>query len=169
MARGDFEAIKRAMAQRKAGVFAAMHEATKENTDELWKASRANMNRDIYGNPPDKTKAGEKRKLAKGRRGGKGFKWTQSGNLLRSEKRKVIGVEGFIHNQAKAKGGETGYAHARHNLALSRGDSRVIPPPPKRKRKSSRIAPWRADAIEELGEKRLATYRKHLLNALNRP
>lgn len=156
----------------------AWRRGTAEAMRILWSRSRTNMQDMIYANPPDQNKAfyrtkgggkkalttGWKARAAKqGRRGGKGFKWTQTGNLLRSEHRRLLSAyQGLISNVAP-------YAHARHNLALSPGDKDVIPPPPKRKRQSTRIAPWRSQAIRDTEQDRLNAYRRHLLGALRKP
>jgi hypothetical protein len=88
-------------------------------------------------------------------------KWTRTGNLRRSEKRKVeTDVQGVVENDA-------GYATARHNLGLSPGDPEVAPPPPKKKRNSTRIAPFRVRAINQTNAARLDAYRKALYKALS--
>ena len=174
MARGGFGDIKGAMHRRAQRLEPALKGAVEKATRLIWKVSHEKMNELIYGNPPDtnkasyRSKSGRKVKLteawrkrakAQGRRGGKGFQWTQTGNLLRSEKKRVRGLEGFIINDAKAKKGGTGYAQARHNLGLSPGDQNIIPPPPKRKRKTTRQAPFRAIAIRETEAERRAIFR----------
>jgi hypothetical protein len=88
-------------------------------------------------------------------------KWTRTGNLSRSEKRKVTNAfQGEVLNDA-------GYATARHNLGLSPGDPEIAPPPPKKKRNSSRIAPFRVRAINQTNTARLAAYRRALFAALD--
>lgn len=174
MATGTFRDIARVMGQRRQKVKRELTAGMAECTRLVWAKSKENMQALIYANPPDtnkgfyRTKSGRKRRLtakwretakAKGRKGGKGFKWTQTGNLLRSERKRTRGVEGWVENAAKAKKGGTGYAHARHNLGLSAGDPLVIPPPPGRKRKSTRIAPFRALAIRDTHEQRRAILR----------
>lgn len=88
-------------------------------------------------------------------------KWTRTGNLRRSERRKVeTDFQGVVQNDA-------GYATARHNLGLSPGDPEVAPPPPKKKRNSNRVAPFRVRAINQTNTARLEAYRKALFEALD--
>ena len=181
MATGDFSAIKAAMHKRAIALEPELKAGIEECTRLVWQVSKENMQALIYANPPDTNKAsyrgkgGRKVRLtdkwratakAKGRKGGKGFKWTQTGNLLRSERKRTRGTEGWVENAAKAKGGGGGYSHARHNLGLSPGDPLVIPPPPKKRRKSTRIAPFRALAIRATEEKRRAILRGRVQRVL---
>lgn len=174
MATGTFRDIAKAMHKRVIELEPALKAGVEECTRLVWAKSKEKMQALIYANPPDtnktsyRGKGGAKVKLTDawrerakrgGRRGGKGFKWTQTGNLLRSERKRTRGLEGWVENAAKAKKGGTGYSHARHNLGLSSGDPLVIPPPPKKKRKSTRIAPFRALAILETHERRKAIMR----------
>ena len=162
MATGGFRDIAAAMRKRRSAMEPTLARGIAECTRLVWKVSRDNMQALIYAKPPDRTKKASGKALPKGRRGGKGFRWTQTGNLLRSEKKRTRNVEGWVENAAKAKKGGTGYAHARHNLALGSGDPLLIPPAPRRKRKSTRIAPFRALAIRDTHDERQAILRAHV-------
>ena len=155
MADTGFDKVARAMRERKRDVIPALEAATEEATRILWVTSKVFLKKDVYGRKPDKTESGK-------------LKWRQTGNLRRNEKMKVDGVVGTISNNAKAKGGGTGYAHARHNLGLSRGDDRLIPPAPRKKRKTEREAPFRADAIKATKQKRARIYRDRVRRALDK-
>ena len=164
---GNFEDLKRAFKAREAQLLPAWTEGTKQATNTLFRASKKRLQAGVYSKPPDRRKKHEGTKLAKGRKGGKEFQWTQTGQLGRSERKQLLGpYTGVIDNRARTKSG--GYAHARHNLGLTGGDPRVIPPAPRKKRDTNRIAPWRSEAIDETREARLEAYRKALLDALQR-
>lgn len=173
-----WQQLARVFAGRNGEVRAAWRLGTTEATRRLWVQCHANMQALIYAHPPDQNKRGfyQTRKGVKtykritpgaraamkkpGRRGGEGFKWTQTGNLLAAERMSVLDdYTGLLRNSAV-------YAHARHNLAAKGQD--IIPPPPTKKRKSWRVAPWRARAIRETREQRLEAYRVHLVAALQR-
>ena len=174
----SWKQLAKVFEDRKSFLTPAWRLGTTEATRILWQRAHDNMQEMIYANPPDQNvrgffqtrkgvriykriTAGKRAAMGKpGRRGREGYKWTQTGALLKAEKSKVIDpYTGRVRNEMR-------YAHARHNLAASGAD--VIPPPPKKKRKSTRLAPWRARAIIETREQRLEAYRKHLTAALKR-
>ena len=149
-----FGALGGLMKKRAARLRPAFKAATTEATRALWVAARKRMNAEIYGIAEERSSTGKKQ-------------WTRTGNLRRSEKKRVLTpYDGVLVNDAKAKKGGTGYAHARHNLGLSGADKHTIPPPPSRKRNTERIAPWRAEAIEDTDKQRRDIYRRHILAAL---
>lgn len=175
----QWQQLATVMRDRDAHLRRSWRKGTTEATRILWMVSRDNMQTDIYGHPPDSQthrRAVTKRATSRGRafelkkrkssplrrKGGKGFKWTQTGHLLKGEQMRVRDdFTGVVLNSVP-------YAHARHNLALDAGDPDIIPPAPKKDRKSWRRAPYRAMAIRETRERRLAAYRKHLQAALQR-
>lgn len=167
----------------------AMREGTREATDLLHAQSKLLLNQEIYSIPEDRAgfnykkdkeggfalnKSGhrrkQRRKLSDREASLRGVdegtstgrkKWTRTGNLRRSEKRKLTNdFQGEVLNDA-------GYATARHNLGLSPGDPEIAPPPPKRKRNSTRIAPFRVRAINQTQTQRLEAYRRALFEALD--
>lgn len=96
-----------------------------------------------------------------GREAGKGrAQWVQTGNLRASERARMVGDEGHITNTAS-------YAVPRHELGLSAGDPRSLTGRGS-KRHSTRIAPWRSEAVADEEPKRLERYRKRLWAALTR-
>lgn len=151
----SFRELERVMHERRADAEKAWREATKEATDTLFKESRDNMRRQVYNKPIPRVKR------VRGKDAGKTVKkWRRTGNLRRSEKRRIANqYEGRIWNDA-------GYAVPRHNLGLGAGDPRAVDPPPSTRRNSERIAPWRVDAINSTKRKRLMIYRRRLFDAL---
>ena len=150
-----WQSLLRKMQARRVAIAPAMQKATGEATRLVWERSKAHMRQDIYGKPiPKRPRSGKP-------------KWRRTSNLRKSEKKRMLSAyEGIVQNPAKAKAGGGGYAHARHNLGLAPGHPDVIPPPPKRKRKTDRVAPFRARAIRETATRRRQIYRRHLLQAL---
>ena len=184
------------MAQRPGKVRDAIRQATRENVDLAHAEAKALLNRLIYSIPEDTssysygTKGGKRggryvkvqtgEGLKTGRRkvfshqgtllfeskgtgekalGGK-KKWKRTGNLRNSEKKKVVSAtEGRLFNDA-------GYALPRHNLGMSPGDPETIPPPPRKKRNTTRQAPWRSRAVNNTAAARLENYRRGLFDAL---
>jgi len=134
----------------------AFAEATHEATTELYVASRKNLTKGIYNKEIPKVKR------VRGKDNGKTVtEWRRTGNLRRAESRRIVSeYEGHVYNDA-------GYALPRHNLGLSPGDARVIQPPPAKKRNTTRIAPWRADAIRQTRRKRQNICRRRLFRALD--
>jgi len=151
----DLERKMRQRGERATQAFAA---GTKEATILLYVRSRKNMKAEIYDKPIPKVKR------TRGKDKGKTVaKWRRAGGagLRGAERHRIVSpFEGHIFN-------DMNYALARHNLGLTAGDKHVIPPPPSKKRNTTREAPWRAQAIEQTGKARHKAYRKHLFNALN--
>ena len=180
MATGAFRDIAKAMHKRAADLEPELKAGVEECTRLVWQVSKDRMQELIYANPPDtnkgfyRGKTGKKARLTDawrerakrgGRRGGKGFKWTQTHNLLASEQKRTRGLDGWITNAAKAKKGGGGYARARHNLSVTDPEL-ILHPPPKKKRKSTRIAPFRALAIRDTHERRKAIMRGRVQKVL---
>jgi len=179
---------------RRVQIGKALEKATADHTHAVYAASKANMNKDIYGQHADlasfnykrsyvRDVAGHVLKDATGRkvqvyemRGGKRVrvtltakqaaralkqgtaaaegkgkaKWVQTGRLRNSEKMTVAGLEGRIMNTAS-------YALPRHDLGLAKGDPRAFNGSTRR---STRIAPWRKDAVAQTEPDRLKRYRE---------
>jgi hypothetical protein len=164
----DWRAWARKMEQRVEQLRPAFRAGTTEATDILHAEAKLRMNQDIYSKPEDvgsfsykREKAGgsfiteQSGKRAVNAKGNK--KWRRTGNLRRSETRKVLSdTEGMVENDAA-------YALPRHDLGLSPGNPRAIKGS---KRKSERIAPWRKDAEAATRKRRFEAYRKHLFSAL---
>lgn len=166
-----WEEFARAMNARADAMPGAFREGTTDATGILHAACKEHLNEDIYSNPEDTggfsytksgrgtaaeafkvKKSGKRAKSAKGRK-----KWRRTGALRRSERQKVVSdTEGIVYNDAA-------YALARHDLGLRSGDKRAIKGS---NRDSSRIAPWRVDAIEDTEEARREAYREPILKAL---
>jgi len=153
----NFSQLQQVMERRREEAERAFRRGTQRATDILYKRSRDLLTSGVYDKPVPKVKR------TRGKDKGKTVaKWRRTGNLRRAERRRIANpFEGHIYNDAD-------YALPRHNLGLEPSDSRVIPPPPAKKRKTTRIAPWRKQAIVDTDKQRLAAYRGELFDALDR-
>lgn len=184
----NWDDFAREMQRRANQLRPAFREGTTQATDILHAESKRLMNEEIYGKPEDtggfsyrrrkgyvkgkayKAKSGKRvkptmrgfvMKKSGGRaRSGKGRKkWTRTGNLRGSERRRIVSdFEGIVENDAN-------YALPRHDLGLSAGHPESIRGS---KRKSDRVAPWRRRAIKNTVEQRRQAYRYALWRALTR-
>jgi len=170
------------MAARPEQMKESFREGTTKATAILHAASKDAMARRIYDIPEDRTgfsyrrtketddngirgyqvnaKTGKRKKyttkVSDDRRAGK-KKWTRTGNLRRSETKKVVSAtQGLVENTAN-------YALPRHDLGLDKGHPLAIKGST---RKTTRIAAWRTLAIRETQQARFDAYREAIMRVL---
>jgi hypothetical protein len=172
------------MSRRPEEMREAFREGTENATAILHAAAKDIMARRIYDIPEDRTgfsyrrtketdgngirgfqvsdKTGKRKKYTKkqadGTRAGR-KKWTRTGNLRRSETKKVLSAtQGLVENTAN-------YALPRHDLGLDKGHPLAVKGS---SRKSTRLAPWRTLAVKETYQTRFDAYRAAILKVFER-
>lgn len=140
----DWKTWANEMQRRAQAMQPAIRQGTQKATSILHAKSKAILNKDVYGKAVDKSKTGR-------------AKWRRAGNLRRSERMRMLSdTQGLVENDAN-------YALPRHDLGLGPGHPMAVRGS---KRKSTRTAPWRKQAITDTREERLDAYRQYILKAL---
>lgn len=170
----DADEFARKWERRAAAMPEALHYCIRAHTAEVYAASKRHLQHDIYDKAPDTrswsykkgkrhvaTAAEAARSAKQGmynwRTEGRGkAKWQRTGDLAKAEHWFMEAGVGIILNSMA-------YALPRHDLGLSPGDPRAVFGS---SRNSTRIAPWRKDAVAEVADRKDEIYSRIIGEAL---